>query len=908
MRRLKALVCLIIALIMLVGSTSYSVKAAGVDYSSMDRREFVLHLVSLGGKSYKYPWTDGEFMATYQKYMIKGSFGEEYPWASTSFEEFDLLSKGGYIDMSQPAFNTDGSKSEYHKRRIKYNEETGYDKIWESYKEQARLNGLEIKNKKMWANSKLEGDANSHGALTQKEEEIYQRPGEDGKPQIGTELGIGSFNMDEPSGVTKVIMEFLCWIIFHLADGIDSILTTGGIALDNVIFGRVAGYGVITEENGPVITLFGFELSNGNPYGYIGAMLFQRIRSYVYVFMAVLCLFKMVKIAASTDYMKMKMDFSTFLQNALLSFTFIVMMPYIFDIYLYIRDVLLKAVTFGTLQDLFGTTGFLASFRACAESSKANIIPNLIYLGAVILSLVVAGIYVAYAMSMMVHFILFPFVCLRGISNSGVYKEWAMETLGLTIMPLIDGMLLIIPLTFSDMANGNLAFNLLSLVSCGMLLTARKQARRSLGIKENGLDMGAMATVMGIGQLAKGIGKTVGKTFGKMGKGLGAAKESLGQAIEDGNMSRMYSQEPNESRVEAPNTAAGAGGFGGASSSGGGLSPSNLAKHVNMNNFDKGPFRGNIDNETTARLYRQRATKGYFNAIKKSVGAVGSGVGGLAGGVIGATVGFGAGAFMGPGARAALTGAGMDLGSSIGVAGANTLAEGTIAVEGLLGQGVGNGTAWAINKISGRKGAATGGQNSELNVPAVTGTEQSSASGGGVVEVDMLDGDARYQRMSELYDQNKAAYDACTTEAIESMQNHPAMEKNEDFIRVRMNVTSKMEGLCGRARNGESPTVLINGEGGFKEVRKSYETDVAGVFKKRFTEIAKQRFGADGFSESNQTDMDVLDNITKNLMDKGKGSILGSDWNKKHKVDMDAWKAEILRECARHNHVFNDGK
>lgn len=901
MRRLKALVCLIIALVMMAGSVSYSAKAAGVDYSSMDRREFVLYLVSLGGKSHYYPWTDGDFVATYQKYMIKGSFGEEYPWASTSLEEFDLLSKGNYIDMSQPAFNPDGSKSEYHKRRLKYNEETGYDKIWESYKEQARLNGLEIKNKKMWANSTLVGDENSHGALTQKDEGVYQRPGEDGKPQIGTELGTGSFNMDEPSGVTKVIMEFLCWIIFHLADGIDSILTTGGIALDNVIFGRVAGYGVITEENGPVITLFGFELSNGNPYGYIGAMLFQRIRSYIYVFMAVFCLFKMVKIAASTDYMKMKMDFSTFLQNALLSFTFIVMMPYIFDVYLYIRDVLLKAVTFGTLQDLFGTTGFLASFRACAESSKANIIPNLIYLGAVILSLVVAGIYVAYAMSMMVHFILFPFVCLRGISNSGVYKEWAMETLGLTIMPLIDGMLLIIPLTFSDMANGNLAFNLLSLVSCGMLLTARKQARRSLGIKETGLDMGAMATVLGIGQLAKGIGKTVGKSIGKMGKGLGAAKESLGQAMEDGNMSRMYSQEPNESRVEAPNAAAGAGGFGGASLGGGGLSQANLAKHVNMNNFDKGPFRGNIDNETTARLYRQRATKGYFNAIKKSVGAVGGGMGGLAGGVVGAAVGFGAGTFMGSGARAALTGAGMELGSSIGVAGGSTLAEGTIAVEGLLGQGVGHGTAWAINKIGGRKGAATGGQNGELNVPATVDQTQSSADGEGVISVDMVSGAGRKQRQADFYERNKTAYDECASEVLAEFENHSAMENNAVFNQAREKLTVRVNQLQNRAQNGESPNVLIEG---FDAAKSDYHTDMSNMFRDRFSEVATQKLGAENFDTSYQTDRDMLDEIVRNATKTG--TFTSRDWQKNHRIDMDAWRNEIIKECARHNHVYSE--
>lgn len=920
MKKAKGLLFGIIVLAMLFCSSRIN-HASAADDTPMTKYEFLKIMAAAEGKFEKYQpyFKEPGFSDLYYKWFLdaRGVNGDEnlklddsFPWASVTDEEWYYIVKvEKLVHYGIPLPN-------FLERTERYNRENG---VYDEWERQQNISAT----RKMWSQSKLTGDSNSHGILTNKKDEIYQRE-ENGGTKSGTDIGVGSYNMDEPSGASKVIMEFLCWLIYTLAKQLDDILSTGGIALDNVIFGRVAGYGVRTSPDSEYITLFGFELSNGNPYGYIGAMLFQRIRSYIYIFMSVFCLIKMVKIAASTDYMKMKMDFSTFAQNALISFSFIVMMPYIFDIYMYIRDVLLKAITFGTLKELFNTTGFLQSFREGAQSASLDIIPNIIYLGAVILSLVVAGIYVAYAMSMMVHFVLFPFVCLRGISDRNAYKEWAAEALGLTIMPLIDGMLLLIPLTFSDMANGNIAFNILSLVSCGMLLTARKQARRTIGIKDTGLDMGAIATVMGLGAMAKGIGKTVGKTLGKVKNGLGDAKDTYSAAKEDRNMAKMYDEEPGGGRVEAPE---GENGF----SAGpvGRLSASNLARHANVNNFDKGPFKDGLDNATMAQMYRKRSQKGYYSAVKKSFGAAGSGVGSLAGGLAGATVGVGVGAFAGGGAQTSLAGTGMDLGSSVGLEVGEMAGKAVpfgVSALGYIPVKRAEKFAGQVNGYNGAKIAGVAasvnnpfddlGEQQEVkllpagvssNLPSTVSSDagaQTVAGGSAEVEVSVDGSGSRKENVAEFGKMHRGKYKICVATAAAKMD-APTLMNNSEFIGYTNNVQEQMQKLFEKARSGnytEEDLLNSKDELSLSSIQNNFNAQKR-QFLKDMSIKAGAGLGKEVFDMDNEVSRDLLDDELSKWTDgknsplAGDGKFMSEQFDKQFKLDWAEWRQYIEREC-----------
>lgn len=870
--------------------------SAAMDFSSVSDQEFLRYI--LNTKVSDWPFDESAFSDRYQEFR-NTRFGAEYPWDSATDEEFEYLRDHQMIDYGKAG----GTDSPFYKRLDRYNRENGvYDK-WHQQEVDAFNAMLARKNKKMWEDSALTGNSDSHGLLTNRDESIYSRV-ESGIKIDGVDLGAEGITSKKPSGITKLIMEFLCWLVFSLAEQLDKILSTGGIALDNVIFGRVAGYGVKPAGETEYVSLFAFELVNGNPYGYVGAIIFQRIRSYIYMFMAVFCLFRLVCIAKGEDYAKMKMDFSAFVQNVLLSFSFIVMMPYIFDIYLYIRDIVLKAVTFGTLQDLLGTSGFLESFRNNAADADLNLIPNIIYLGAVILSLFVAGIYIAYAMSMMLHFILFPLVCLRGIADRNAYKEWSLESLGLTIMPLIDGILLIIPLTFSKMANGNLAFNLLSLVSCGMLLTARRQARRTLGIRDNGgLDVGAMATVMGLGHLARGIGSSVSRTA----KRLGAAGGMMKDAKEDRNMADFYEQESAEGRVMAPNMGSRMP-VGGVPADGSSVEAmqysENLEKHANIGNFENMLFRGRLSNDTMAELYRKRAAQKRLGAFAQAAGAVGSGIGGLSG----AAVGAGAGAFLGSGIQSFAIGTGLDAGSYIG---------GHVFEKGVLGASWMGTIPSPFKNIPAGKGgtAGTGTMSGEVELPDVPGPF-SSDGGMSMRDTGKMEtgSEHRPERVKIFLDAENGAigkaYMGSLSNAARKMESPGAFTQDSDLNAAVNNVLNQMDSLLERARNGASPDELLRGNDGLERIRAGF--DAAKVGKLRTEMCIDLTSTGAKFRKDVQTDRDAVDMMIYSATGKDSsllrqnGRLMTERFDKGLGIDWKETEQRIRRECILHG--WNENK
>lgn len=572
---------------------------------------------------------------------------DSYQWSRASDKEVEFLWKQGKISFSGISQNGACMKRLQELRLVNGSTNAGK---WATRTQLMLDAQLAAQINKMWKDSKLTGSSNSKGAIT-KDPLIYMRYENTGLsyqvPVIGVDLSNNKQDgvVEKISGFVEMIMDFFSWLAFYVADTFYKILETCGMTLDSIIFGRVAGYGIIIDKT--PVSLFSFELQEGNPYGFVAAVLFQRIRMYMYSFLAILCLIKLVRIAAGNDYVKLKEDTKAFLGDVFLAFSLIVMMPYLLDLYLYIRDMILKSVTFQTLQDLFGSSGFLESYRKNAVDSEKEFVSCLLFLGAVGVAVFLAAIYISYAMSMMVHFALFPFVCLRGLNDRRAYGEWAKTTVSLTVMPIADGIVLTIPLMLSNMAGGNMAFNFLALIACAMILTVRSQVRETLGIQSNGLDMKAIGMTMALGHLARGIGNSVKNSIGKA-KG---AADSFSQAKEDRNMADYYSKEvSNPLKDDAGDGVSGP-------------SPNaNADMHANLRNFDDPALRGKISNEKMKELYQKRARKNMLKGFGQAGGAVGSAGGALAGGAImgGLT------SFYGGSVAMTALGLGMGAGSSVG--------------------------------------------------------------------------------------------------------------------------------------------------------------------------------------------------------------------------------------------------
>ena len=709
MKKCKHLILLLTMLLVLVGMKPRRALASyldyvGVNFSDMSPKEFVqwsvTHTVPSSSEGTDY------FLRLNQIRYFYGTFDySDYDWNNCTPEEFAFIKDNFGVDYASGITQKDANGismntvSGFSDAQMRWAQDATYGWIPKRQAEQFEAY-LRIQTERMWADSELSGNSNSHGAVKY-DADIYQRQErgiariiKDGdnytletNPVIvdGIEVGQASAESSKKKGIfgklLNTILDAFGGLLFYIADKLDSLLGGVGMSLDSIVFGRVAGYGIKLSGNSQPVTLFGFELQNGNPYGYVAAIIFQRIRTYMYAFMTLYALYKLISIAIKSDYGVMKMEFSEFLKNAFLSFSLIVLMPYILDIYLYIRDILLKSVTFDTLAALFKSHGFLDAFRQVAIDSDKELITSLIYLAAVGASIFMAGIYIAYAMSMMIHFILFPIICVKGMANHRVYSDWALETVGLTIMPIIDGIILIIPITFTSMANGNLAFNFLALVSCFMVLAARGQARRTLGIRENGLDAKAIASVIGLGHMAKGLGSAIGRA----GKRVGGAIEAAKSAKEDSQMADYFDAKGDGEAGGALTDPTGGGPL---SPAGGGVpQPDALAeKFANFHNFDEEAFRGKLSNATMAKMYRQRARAKYASAVRQGVGAVG----GLGGGLTLGLAGAGIGATAGSGMSMAMSGIGMEYGSAMG----DFAAESAVGLGGKIGgalmSGIGN--------------------------------------------------------------------------------------------------------------------------------------------------------------------------------------------------------------------------
>lgn len=646
-----------------------------------------------------------------------------FNWATATDAEVRAYIESGQVDYGS------GDAAMYERLQAYHNSSVipERDQINTENEAQARRDAL----------VSLSSTSGEHGLVTNKMKNtagIYRDEGYSFNGNTSYKYSDATIDLSESSGVNAevekdgifdMVIELLGKLLYFLANSVDNLLSSGGMALDNIIFGRVGGNGVQLKGVGdnPIVSFFTFELQEGNPYGVIAAILYQKVREIAYLAAVIFCMVKLIKVGLHMDYERMKMERQTFIENALLCFSLMVFMPYFFDLYLFIRDIALKGIAIGTLQDLFGATGFLEAFREGAKGY--DLIPCILYFGAVIASVMFAAIYVAYAMCMVVHFVLFPAVCVRAIGNRNLLGEWVDEAVGLTIMPIVDGMLLMIPLTFSSIGNGIIVMQFLALVSCAMLLTARRQARRSLGIRDNGaVENGALASVMGAAHLAKGVAKGFRRSVGRMAAGWKEAKSDNEMAdyydeqaraeksATDGepaieapvSMSSnvptyqeaqamglskegapLYSAAPDmkvespgnahryENEVYAKSTVLDDSAEMGASDEPGlatgyvqrmtGLNtvgPDPIAeKYANADNFESRTFQGKLSNEKLAQLYKARARK----TLLKSFGG---GVGAMAGGVAGGAVGFGAGAFMGSGMQSFLTGTGIDVGSAAG--------------------------------------------------------------------------------------------------------------------------------------------------------------------------------------------------------------------------------------------------
>lgn len=518
------------------------------------------------------------------------------------------------------------------------------------------------------------------------------------------------------------------------------------MTLDTVILGRVGGHGI--AMNGYNVALFTFELRPGNPYGVVAAAAYTTMRNIIYILILVIV---MGKLAAAT-YAGGSQRAIQALKDSIGSFALAVVMltamPYFVDVFLYIRDVGLyaTAVSLGknVLNMDISSLSLIDMFKENAEQSFMN---TAMYVGTLLLNLYFGLQYVGLALSYVVYFFAFPFVCMNMQFDKKALGEWWKSLLFSMVVPISDIMLLFIPLAFSHLGSSQ-AVHVLQLIICSMLIPTRMQLRGAMGIHTNiGMEMAGIATMMGamsfarsaIGgtaRLAAGIGGGIAggmrdRSMAKMNQeqaarnenqkvtawnqykqqnGYGVQPSADGRGTIPGEkempgvnsyaegvrkLSEMYGVPPEAFGKDAANAAYkdgvgesgefGGSGYGGTQS---GVDQDLLEKYANTSNFESPEFK-NLSPAKKAELYRKRSLQQFGGAAGKAL----LGAGGMVGG---AAVAGMATTFFSPATKLQAMGIGMDAGGSFGG-----------AVGGLAGSALGGKLA---DKIPGARTEGFGGK------------------------------------------------------------------------------------------------------------------------------------------------------------------------------------------------------
>lgn len=287
-----------------------------------------------------------------------------------------------------------------------------------------------------------------------------------------------STEVKEPSKVEQ----WFSGVVIGLADGLNDMFSKLDMSLDQVVCGRVG-------SEGSKIALFSFELVEGNPYGTIAAVIYNSIRSIIFVVMAVLLATFFSKFSVVSGNSSERARFKDTLTNYLWSYGVLFLMPYLLDLWLYIRDQILYVVLIvqgDFLNKLTNNPGeslaLVGYFKSLAESS-ASIVDALMYLGAVIITLFFAFEYAGMSMAMLIMMILFPIMCVKANIERGALSGWVWDVFSISFTPIMDMILLSVPLYMGALFPEQW---LLKILTCVLVIPTRMVAKRLLGMTSAG--------------------------------------------------------------------------------------------------------------------------------------------------------------------------------------------------------------------------------------------------------------------------------------------------------------------------------------------------------------------------------------------------------------------------------------
>lgn len=368
--------------------------------------------------------------------------------------------------------------------------------------------------------------AGSSGWVDRSKLEIYKPAG-----TLWEDSGLDDFLATLGSAANEIlstVMGILIGpLIVGLADTLYFIMSSVGVSLDTLIFGRVGGMAATSMGN-----MFTFGLEDGNVFGTVAMAVYTAVLGLFIIIAIIVMIFKLVKLLYVTNDPRNRNDLKSAALSAVICLSLMYLMPKLLDVFMLFRDYILYGVAnkgtelivtaaggsgggIGTMSRYFANGSDLSLQELYRNSylTSPTFFNAVMYLATVILTLYFAFTYAAIAFSFALMVVLFPLTAILDMSMGGDrVKQWIVDVLGLMIIPVIDAVLLLFPLAIGILSEGGgTGYDFIRFIVCISIIPARKFIRNKLGVGgATGLEGSGLGAAMGAIRLGSSLVRGVG--------------------------------------------------------------------------------------------------------------------------------------------------------------------------------------------------------------------------------------------------------------------------------------------------------------------------------------------------------------------------------------------------------------
>ena len=261
----------------------------------------------------------------------------------------------------------------------------------------------------------------------------------------------------DKSGVAEQVIEgargtleaLISPLIYGIATALNMAMENGQVdlSLDAVVYGRVAS----TRQM--VIDLAHFGLEQNNPYGIMGASLYLILKRVSYAIVPVVVMILLL-VNLFRNNRKGREKLKDLFNNVVVYFLTIEAMPYIVELYIYVRDFFMYIVKKGMI-DVIGAIKGVRRYGSISDglyelmedmySDSLSIIIALMLLGVVFAGIFYLWDYVKIALLLMATFGLFPIIVLIMFFKPKIISDWFDILIPSLTIPFLDAILLMAP-------------------------------------------------------------------------------------------------------------------------------------------------------------------------------------------------------------------------------------------------------------------------------------------------------------------------------------------------------------------------------------------------------------------------------------------------------------------------------